>query len=165
MLKESQKKYQDLTETTNDLVWELDAKGRYTYVSPQVEKLWGTKPADMMGKTFFDAMPPIEKESALEVFLKMGSSQEPFSGFQTTAYDSRGHVIYVETNGVPFFDSRGRLLGFRGISRDITERKKAEETMRAEKERFESLANSLPEIVFETDMSGKVVFANSVDLK
>lgn len=69
-------------------------------------------------------------------------------------------MIYVETNGVPFFDSRGRLLGFRGISRDITERKKAEETMRAEKERFESLANSLPEIVFETDISGKVVFAN-----
>ena len=52
ILKESQKKYQDLTETTNDLVWEMDAKGRYTYISPQVEKLWGTKPADMIGKTF-----------------------------------------------------------------------------------------------------------------
>ena len=105
-------------------------------------------------------MPPIEKESALEAFLKMGSSQEPFSGFQTTAYDSRGHLIYVETNGVPFFDSVGRLLGFRGISRDITERKNAEEALRIKEERYRSLANSLPEIVFETDLKGRVTFAN-----
>jgi PAS domain S-box-containing protein len=159
-LRESQKKYQNLTETANDLIWEMDAKGRYTYVSPQVEKLWGTKPSDMIEKSFFDAMPPVEKERVLDVLSKIGGSPEPFLGLQTSAYDSQGRLVYIETNGVPFFDKEGRLLGFRGISRDITERKKAEESLRMEKERFEGLTDSLPEIIFETDINGKIVYAN-----
>ena len=125
-----------------------------------MEKLWGLKPSDMIGKTPFDIMPPVEKKNALDLFLKMGNSSEPFSGLQTTAYDSQGHFVYVETNGVPFFDEHGRLLGFRGISRDITDRKKAEEALRIKEERYRNLADSLPEIVFETDINGKVVFAN-----
>jgi PAS domain S-box-containing protein len=129
MLRDSRKKYQALTETTNDFVWEMDAQGRYTYCSPQMEKLWGLKPSDMIGKTPFDVMPPVDRERALELFLKMGNSSEPFKGLQTTAFDSQGHLIYVETNGVPFFDDGGRLLGFRGISRDITERKKLEKQL------------------------------------
>jgi PAS domain S-box-containing protein len=128
-LKDSQKKYRDLTETTNDFVWEMDAQGRYTYCSPQMEKLWGLKPLDMIGKTPFDVMPPVDRERALELFLKMGNSSEPFKGLQTTAFDSQGHLIYVETNGVSFFDDGGKLLGFRGISRDITERKKLEKQL------------------------------------
>ena len=41
MLRESSKKYQDLVETANDFVWEMDIQGKYTYCSPQMERLWG----------------------------------------------------------------------------------------------------------------------------
>jgi PAS domain S-box-containing protein len=165
VLGESQKKYQDLTETTNDFVWEMDARGRYTYCSPQMEKLWGLKPSEMMGKTPFDVMPPGDRERALELFVKLGNSAEPFSGLQTTAYDSQGHLIYVETNGVPFFDAQGRLLGFRGISRDITERKKAEAALKSSEEKYRAYVENSPVAFFVATSEAKYEQVNDAACK
>ncbi len=130
--KESEKKYQDLVETTSDFIWEMDSQGRYTYCSTQMQRLWGVKPEEMIGKTPFDMMPPVDREKGLEFFRRLENSPAPFSGLVTTAYNGQGRLILVETNGIPFFDKNGRLLGFRGISRDVTERKKMEEAKRAE---------------------------------
>ena len=56
-LREAQKRYQDLIEANVDFVWEVDPQGRYTYCSPQMEKLWGLKPEEMLGRTPFDMGP------------------------------------------------------------------------------------------------------------
>lgn len=125
-LKESQKKYQALIETTSDFVWETDSFGRYTYCSPQAERLWGIKPEGMIGKSIFDLIPANDNQSAKEAFSRLAASPGPFSGMEVTALDGQGRQIFMETSGVPFFDDLGKLLGFRGISRDVTERKKAE---------------------------------------
>jgi PAS domain S-box-containing protein len=130
LVEDSKKRYQDLIETINDFVWEIDAQGRYTYCSPQMEKLWGLKSTEMIGKTPFDMMPPSAKEKALESFMELASSPKPFSGLEIPSYDSKGRLIFIEISGVPFFDVEGKLLGFRGISRDITERKKAEKALK-----------------------------------
>jgi PAS domain S-box-containing protein len=67
-LRESQQKYKALLETTSDFVWEIDPTGRYTYCSPQMEKLWGIKPDAMIGKTPFDQMPPEAREESAKFF-------------------------------------------------------------------------------------------------
>ncbi len=64
----------------SDFIWETDPRGRYTYCSPQMEKLWGMKPKDMIGKTPFDVMPPEQRESALESFAHLAKSPVPFTG-------------------------------------------------------------------------------------
>jgi signal transduction histidine kinase len=84
-----------------------------------------------------DVMPAEEREGAQGYFMKLVNSPRPFSGLATAARDSQGRLIFVETSGVPFFDDHGQLRGFRGISRDITERKKAEEAVRKAKEDLE----------------------------
>ncbi len=65
-LRESREKYQALIETTGEFIWETDVQGRYTYCSPQMEKLWGIKPEEMLGKTPFDVMPSEEKKNILK---------------------------------------------------------------------------------------------------
>ncbi len=129
-LSESRKKYQTLIETIGDFVWEMDALGRYTYCSPQMEKLWGLKPEEMIGKTPFELMPAEHRQAAEESFLKMTRFPRPFSALESPSCDGYGRLVYIEIAGVPFFDGEGRLRGFRGISRDITERKRAEEALR-----------------------------------
>jgi PAS domain S-box-containing protein len=150
-LRESRSKYQALAETTSDFVWETDAKGTFTYCNPQMERLWGRKHEEMIGKTFFDLMPPDERERMMETFGNVTGSSKPFSGVQSRAYDGYGKSIYIETNGVPFFDENGVLLGYRGISRDITGRKRTEEALKASEEEYRHLVEYAPTVIYELD--------------
>lgn len=128
-LQENQAKYRALIETNMDFIWEMDAQCRFTYCSPQMESLWGIIPEDMIGKTPFDMMPEHKRESALEEFMNIASYPTGFSGLESTAFDGQGNLIYLETSGIPFFDDKDNLLGYRGITRDITERKKVEKDL------------------------------------
>lgn len=165
LLRENQKKYQDLIETNYDFIWEMDSLGRYTYCSPQMEKLWGLKPAEMIGKTPFDMMPPGEKERTSELFKGAVNSPKPFSGLQTTSYDSQGRLIFLKTNGVPFFDDQGRLLGFRGMSRDITERKQGEQALLESEAKFRLYVENSPVAVFVANSEGKYEYVNDAACK
>jgi PAS domain S-box-containing protein len=130
-LNTSQQKYQALTETTSDFIWETDAQGRYTYCSPQMKSLWGYDPKEWIGKTPFDNMLPEEREQGIQHFVTVAQAQSPITGIEFKSLDSQGRLITIEVSGVPYFDSDGIFSGYRGISRDITERKKTEESLAA----------------------------------
>ena len=67
-LRDSHKRFQALVETTSDFIWEMDARGAYTYCSPQLETLWGLQPKEMLGKSPFDLLPLEEREQAIGGF-------------------------------------------------------------------------------------------------
>jgi PAS domain S-box-containing protein len=160
-LRESQKKYLDLIETTGDFIWEMDSQGRYTYCSPQMERLWGINPASMLGKTPFNLMPPNAKEKSLEFFMALVGSAKPFNGLETVSYNGKGQVVFLEISGVPFFDKEKKLLGYRGITRDVTERRNAEEALRKSEEKYRHLVEYAPTGIYEIDFgSGRVVSVN-----
>jgi PAS domain S-box-containing protein len=125
-LKESEERFKALVETTNDFIWEMNLDGVYTYCSPQMEKLWGLKPEEMLGKTPFDLVPPEDREQAIKVFSAASRCSSPLVNMEIRSFDGTGRIIFLEINSVPFLDIEGKQCGFRGITRDITERKKAE---------------------------------------
>ncbi|MCW4030134.1 MAG: PAS domain S-box protein [Candidatus Bathyarchaeota archaeon] len=149
VLRSTQRKYQTLVETLSDFVWETDQTGRCTFASPQVEKLWGFKPADMIGKTPFELMPQVDSERTIETFSEHAKSKQPIRGYVSAAYDAYGRLFYVETSAEPYFDDKGELLGYRGITRDITERKKTEEALRKSELKLKTYTNNLKKIVEE----------------
>jgi PAS domain S-box-containing protein len=130
----SEKRIRDLIEATSDWVWEVDNQGVYTYASPQVSRILGYEPEDVLGKTPFDLMPSEEAERVAGIFRNIAASQQPFSFLENVNLHKNGARVILETSGVPFFDASGNFRGYRGIDRDITERKKAEEELqRAQK--------------------------------
>lgn len=129
-LRESQKRFRDLVETINDWVWEVDGKGVYTYASPKVRDLLGYEPEEVIGKTPFDLMPEAEAERVSKIFREIVKKREAFSSLENANRHKDGHLVVLETSGVPFFDEDQNLLGYRGVDRDITERKKAEDALR-----------------------------------
>jgi len=126
-LRESKERFRALTESTSDWVWEVDVDGVYTYASPKVKDLLGYEPEEVIGKTPFDLMPPEEAKRVAEEFRAIVESQRSFARLENTNLHQDGRLVVLETSGVPFFDADGRLCGYRGIDRDITERKKVEE--------------------------------------
>jgi len=123
-LRASEERFRALTESTSDWVWEVDVDGVYTYASPKVKDLLGYEPEEVIGKTPFDFMPPEEAKRIAEEFRAIVDSQRPFARLENTNLHKDGRLVVLDTSGVPFFDADGRLCGYRGIDRDITEREK-----------------------------------------
>lgn len=135
-LERSQEKFRALVEAMSDWVWEADRDSVFTYSSPRVQALLGYSPDEVAGRTLFDLMPAEERsasEAALNEILKL---REPFSNIETRLLHKGGHVVVLETSAAPFNDASGAFRGYRGISRDITERLRAEEEKAAIRERL-----------------------------
>jgi len=131
MLRHSEERFRSLVETTSDWVWEVDEKIRYTYVSPRIKNLLGYEPEEVLGKTPLDFMSPNEAKRVADIFGRIVAVKAPIVNMENTNLHKDGHKVILETSGVPFFDKNGKLRGYRGIDRDITERKKTEELMRS----------------------------------
>ncbi len=125
VLRESEERFRALTESTSDWIWETDSEGSYTYSSPQVKDILGYSPEEIIGKKAFDLMPSDEAGRVAAEFKKLASSMLPIEHFENINITADGRTVVLETSGVPFIDRDGRFCGYRGIDRDITERKKA----------------------------------------
>ena len=125
VLRETEERFRSLVESTVDLVWELDEEGIYTYVSPRIRDILGYEPEEVLGRRVTDFMSPEEAGRVAGIFASAVASEEPFSLMEKAYLTKDGHLVTVEASGAPFFDAEGRMLGYRGIDRDITERKEA----------------------------------------
>ncbi len=155
-LKESEEKFRSLVETTSDLIWEVDENAFYTYVSPRVKDILGYEPQEIMGKTPFDLMPREEAERVASEFLSIVANRRPFPGLENINRHKDGRLIILETSGVPVFDGGGKYRGYRGIDRDITMRKKAEEL----KDRLLNAISAATEGIAITDDKDRFIYVN-----
>ncbi|NVM23481.1 MAG: PAS domain S-box protein [Desulfobacterales bacterium] len=130
LLRLSEQKFKELTEITTDWVWEVDAQGVYTYVSPKIKDLLGYEVSEVLGKTPFDLMPNEETERIRKFFNENVINEEPFYDLENVNRHKDGHLVALETSGIPIFDEKGQLKGYRGIDRNITKRKQAEEALK-----------------------------------
>jgi len=130
VLRKSEEKFRGLIETSSEWIWEVNTKGIYTYVSPQIETLLGYKPEEVLGKTLFDLMPPEEAERIEDVFKNNIASGKPITTLENVALHKDGRCLILETSGVAFYDDSGKIGGYRGVDRDITSRRQIEESLR-----------------------------------
>lgn len=126
-LRKSEERFRVLVEAASDLVWEVDEKGVYTYVSPRVRDILGYEPAEVLGKKPFDLMIPGESERVLAEFIRVKEQRRPFALIESRYRHKDGRTVVLETSGTPVFGYDMNLIGYRGIDRDVTEKKAAEE--------------------------------------
>jgi PAS domain S-box-containing protein len=157
----SEDRFRSLVESTSDWIWEVDKNGRYTYSSPQLSSLLGYEPEEVLDKTPFDLMPHEEVERVAKIFSALVAKHDPINSLENTNIRKDGQTVVLETKGVPFFDDTGAFMGYRGIDRDITERKQAEveiHRLNAEleakvEERTEQLLEAQEELVRKEKLS------------
>ncbi|NEO31077.1 MAG: PAS domain S-box protein [Symploca sp. SIO3C6] len=129
-LRQSEERFRNLVETSSDWVWEMDENAIYTYASPKVSSLLGYEPHEIIGQTPSELATPENSQYVAEIFAELVASQQPFTCWENTNLHKDGHLVILEGSGVPIFDRLGKFCGYRGIDRDITERKRAEEQLR-----------------------------------
>ena len=130
-LKESEKRYEELTLRSRALVFQLDPMGKFTYVSPSAKKLFGYEEEDLLGKRFFYELAPKEQQEALKTYGERVLQQgETVSDFEHLLETKEGRRVHVLTNGFCTFNKEGKVEAFKGIDVDITHLKEAEERVR-----------------------------------
>jgi PAS domain S-box-containing protein len=125
----TESRFQDLLETIADWIWEVDEYSVYTYVSPQVEHLLNYKPEEVIGRTLEDMMRLDQPQAANSIIRYSFQQRQGFARVETIRRTKDGRLIVMESNGVPFFDAQGQFKGYRGIDRDISDRKAAEDEL------------------------------------
>ena len=160
-LRKSEERFRQVVENAEEWIWEVDAKGLFTYLSPVVERILGVKPEDMLGKThFYDLFHPEErdrlKKRAFEVFARRDSFRE----FETKNLDREGNVIWLSKSGVPILDEEGNLMGYRGVDVDITERRHLHEVLDRKQRNLEAIFDAAPIAMLLIDEHMRVRRAN-----
>jgi PAS domain S-box-containing protein len=128
---EFQEGFRDAGATTGDWIWEVDAQGRYVYSSPVVERILGYTVDEVLGKRFYDLLCSDERKRLERAFSKVLNGKQQFVSLVSRHVHKNGRIVIVETSGVAVLDRKGRLVGYRGSNRDITERRRLEEGLSA----------------------------------
>lgn len=134
-LHESQDLYRLLTEDTLDVLWKADPHLNITYISPSDERLRGFKAEEVVGHHVFE-MFTAEGIATVQRILKQSSTSEPRAaraGFKTFEVQHRckdGRLLWGEVFSKPEYNAQGRIVGYHGITREITERKQLEVQVR-----------------------------------
>lgn len=127
-LARSEARYRELVANLSEVVVELDMNGKIIYVSPQVEKLSGFRPEEIVGRTLADFIHPDMLSSGLEAISRINAA-EPMMDFEFRTLHKDGHYIDVSISGRLVEEEGAQKIV--GILKDITGRKQAEERMKA----------------------------------
>ena len=141
----SEARLRTLVATIKDWIWEINAEGVYTYASPRVRDLLGYEPEDMVGKRPFDFMPQEEVSILAAVYEELVASRMPIGPREATLIHRDGHLVSIEVSAIPFFAPDGSLTGYRGVDRDITERKQVEEALRESTDQLQAIYDGIPD--------------------
>jgi PAS domain S-box-containing protein len=136
-LRESEGRYRLLAENVSDVIWMMDLSLNFTYVSPSVTRLRGYSVEEAKSLSLKETLTPASFERAMHVFSEEmaleGSGRADPLRFRTLELENvckDGSVVWTEVTTTFLRDPNGRPSGILGVSREITERKRAEEALR-----------------------------------
>ncbi len=153
----SEARFQDFVSTASDWYWEIDDQRRYTFMSQAVRQL-GRTPDLYDGASFDDVVEQFYNRADWQPFYDAFEARRPIRNFLSHRIENGVHR-WIESNGVPFFAEDGSFLGYRATSLNITDRKLAEDALRASEDRYRALSDLTSEGVAIVE-DGRIVEAN-----
>jgi diguanylate cyclase (GGDEF)-like protein/PAS domain S-box-containing protein len=128
-LRESETRFRSLTALSSDWYWEQDELYRFTFVSTGLRSVGAAEPHEYVGKTRWEVPGSRPPQGGWESHRAMLDRHEPFRDIEYSRTLPDGSVRHYSFGGEPMFDARGRFRGYRGVGREITRQKRAEEDL------------------------------------
>ncbi len=139
--------YRDLVEQASDMIFTQDLAGRLTSINLAGEKFLGRKQEDLIGNSFFSVFGVIPESNGFAGSLSRAQEAKEFR-HQFVAHSAAGEDRWLDLIVSPIKDRLNETVGFRGLARDITERKHFEEALRDSEERYRLLFESTPQPIW-----------------
>lgn len=163
-VRQSEAKYRLLAENVHDVIFTATMDMHLTYISPSVKVLRGFSPEEAIAQPLSIALTPAShevimrsRETGLES-LKEGAASLPSYTMELEFYRRDGSTVWTETIIALAFGNNKEPAGVVGVIRDITQRKQVENALMESEEKFRSLVETSPGIIWEIDTSGKFLY-------
>ncbi len=162
----AEEKYRLLAENAIDVIWKMDLDMQFTYLSSSLKELTGYSPEEWIGNRPTEHAPPEEArkmQQAVAEYLEQWPEQD-HARFESAIICRNGSRIPVEITGKAIVDEDGKPVGLQGTTRDITERKQAEQELEERELKLRTLFEETPNPILVANMEGVHVDANRAAL-
>lgn len=150
----AEKRFHDLVEQATDMIYSLDLEGNFTSINEAGAKLLGYSPGDLVGRSLSSIVPPERLAAALaQRAATVGGDTRAV--YELEFVRSDGGVIVAEISSWPLF-LNGQTVGWEGIGRDVTARKRIEHDLR----QLTRAVEQSPASVLITDLEGNIEYVN-----
>ena len=156
----SEEKYRIIVENIKESYYELDKFGNYTFVNQSMCKIFGRTMDELIGLNYRDYMPEDSARFVFTVFNRVFTMAVKAELVEIPIYQKDGGLRFIEVSIDLRTDSNGNGVGFRGMVRDTTERKKAVMSMLESEKKYRHLIENAHEIIYKTDWRGNFIFSN-----
>ena len=127
-LERSENRFREQVETAHDMVWRVDREGRWTYLNPAAEKIYGGDPAELLGQLFLERTHPDYRERDQVAFARVMAGKE-LVDHETVHLQIDGSPRFLSFNIRPQLDDNWEINGAMGMARDITDQKAHEQQL------------------------------------
>ena len=160
---DSESRFRSLASLSSDWFWEEDAQGRFTLMSQGITAVTGHQPEDVLGKTRWEAFASDTSELRLvgqQSLMQIIEARQAFRDFELRYAPTGGDAIHISLSGEPRIDEDGEFAGYRGIGRNITQRKRAEQHFQEASGLTETLLDVTPTPIAIKDANLQFVRVN-----
>ncbi len=133
-LRESEKRYSEIVEGTDNLITEVDVKGRFVFVNEAARKVFELPPKTCIGRSAFDFVHPDDRRRTYQSFLQWIEDKKPSVTFENRQMSRSGKVTDMHWTTNLHFDDKGDITSIKSIARDVTEQKKTQAALAREAE-------------------------------
>ncbi|MEG3896915.1 MULTISPECIES: PAS domain S-box protein [unclassified Microcoleus] len=151
-LAESEKKYRNLVETSQELIWSIDFQGLLTFVNSAAKRIYGYEPPEMIGRRFTDFLLPEQKTKQIEIFAQFLARtsiqpQTANSPYETVHIRKDGTPVHLRINSTVNQAENGAILGLCGTATDISDRKRSEEALQEATDQLRAVLDAVPGLI------------------
>jgi len=158
-LRQSEERYRTILESVEDGYFEVDIAGNFTFFNESLRRIFGYSAEELMGMNSRTYSVGEDSRRVYEAFNEVYRTGKPMQAFCWGIVRKDGSTRFLETSASLIRGREGNPIGFRGVSRDITERKQAEENLRASEKRYRTLVENANEVIIVVQ-DGMLKFAN-----
>ena len=159
-LRESEEKYREFIEGTDDLITKVDSEGNFLFVNHMSKKIFGLSPEECIGRSAFLFVHQEDREKTNEWFNNLISRRADIGRIENRQVSVDGSISYLLWTTNFHYNKDGKVIYINSIASNITERKKAENALIESETKFKRLSNLAPVGVYLTDPDGKCIYVN-----
>ncbi len=160
-LQKSEKRYQQLIESVQDIIYKISPEGYFTFVNPVVEQRLGYCPDEIIGHHFTELVVPEYREKLVNFYWEMVHFQKESTYNDFPVYKKNGEIAWIGQT-VRLIENEGNVVELVAVARDITEQVATDDALRTTQTRLSTLITNLQKGVLVEDENRKIILVNQL---